>query len=195
MYIDIVRRATLFEILHHIDRDLAEEVKQRGCHHCGGPLNDAHYPRKPRGGPDGLPEKISTRLSLCCGREGCRRRTLPPSCLFLGRKVYWGAIVLVVVAARQRRPGSFSAAKLRSLFDVSWETIKRWLAFFDDVFPSSDDWRRCRGSVPSTVANDELPAGLIELFVHASGDDEPSGLIRCLEFLARGHETLMERRR
>jgi hypothetical protein len=195
MYIDSVQRATIFEILHHIDQDLAERVKQRGCPYCRGGLHDAHYHRKPRGGPKELPEEFSIRMSLCCGREGCRRRTLPPSCLFLDRKVYWGAIVLVVVALRQRRPGSASAARLRSLFDVSWETVKRWLAFFDEVFPRSESWLRCRGSVPSTVANDDLPAGLIELFVHASGGDEQTGLIRCLEFIARGHETLMERRR
>jgi hypothetical protein len=134
-------------------------------------------------------------MSLCCGREGCRRRTLPPSCLFLGRKVYWGAIVLVVVALRQRRPGSASAAKLRSLFDVSWETVRRWLSYFDEVFPSSDIWQCCRGSVPCTVGNDDLPAGLIELFVQAAGGDKQTGLVRCLEFLARGQETLMERRR
>lgn len=134
-------------------------------------------------------------MSLCCGWEGCRCRTLPPSCLFLGRKVYWGAIVLVVVALKQRRPGSFSAAKLRSLFDVSWETVKRWMAYFSEVFPSSDIWQRRRGSVSCTVGNDDLPAGLIELFIGASGGDEQTGLVRCLEFLAGGHETLMERRR
>ncbi|MBU1670363.1 MAG: hypothetical protein KJ993_04620 [Actinobacteria bacterium] len=178
-----------------MDKDLADRVRRRGCPRCGGPLHDAHYPRKPRGGPPGLPEQFSIRMSLCCGREGCRCRTLPPSCLFLSRKVYWGAIVLVVVALRQRRPGSVSAAKLKSLFDVSWQTVKRWMAYFSEVFPRSERWLRCRGSVPSAVGNHDLPAGLIEQFVQAAGGDKQTGLVRCLEFLAGGHETLMERRR
>ena len=42
--------------------------------------------RKPHGGPADLSETFSLRHSLCCGREGCRRRTLPPSVLFLGRR-------------------------------------------------------------------------------------------------------------
>ena len=44
------------------------------------------------------------RLSFCCGREGCRRRVLPPSVLFWGRRVYWAAVVLVVTAPCQGPP-------------------------------------------------------------------------------------------
>jgi len=141
--------------------------------------------RKPRGGPEGIAEDVCVRLSLCCGREGCRRRTLPPSCLFLGRKVYWGAIVLVVVALRQQRRQSFSAARLRSLFGVSWETVRRWMGFFAEVFPVSGLWRRVRGLVPVTVRDEELPAALLEAFVEAR-EDEGDGLVGCLELLARG---------
>jgi len=116
MYLDPVQRVTFFRVLHQIDVDLAAQCRERRCARCGGPLHRSEYQRKPRGGPPGLPDEVSRRLSLCCGREGCRARTLPPSCMFLGRKVYWGAVVLVAVALRQRRPGSASAAKLRSLF-------------------------------------------------------------------------------
>jgi hypothetical protein len=144
MYIDIVFGVTFFQILHRIDKDLAEQTLTGGCPHCQGALHHASYQRKPRGGPPELPEEMCRRLSLCCARQGCRKRVLPPSCLFLGRKVYWGAIVLVVVAAKQRRPGSVSAAKLKSLFDVSRETVTRWLDFFAEVFPKSQVWKRCR---------------------------------------------------
>ena len=169
MYLDIALRTTFFLALCRIDQDRAEQTRTRRCPHCGGALHYASYLRKPRGGPSGLPEEVCRRLSLCCDREGCRRRVLPPSCLFLGRKVYWGAIVLVVVAAKQRRPGSVTAAKLKSLFEVSRETVKRWLAFFAEVFPKSKVWKRCRGSVGADVSNDDLPAGLIELFIRGSG--------------------------
>lgn len=187
MYLDTVHQATFYRTLHRIDVDLAQICRESGCVHCDGPLRDGRYVRKPRGGPPGLPEEVSVRLSLCCGRDGCRRRTLPPSCLFLGRKVYWGAIVLVTVALRQRRPGSASAATLRKLFGVSWETVKRWMEDFAEVFPNSQQWKRCRGRVPVSVREDDLPAGLIELLVLQSGAEE-TGLVRCLELLAGGRE-------
>ena len=191
MYIDYIREATIFESLHHIDCDLAESVKRRGCPRCQGPLHHAFYYRKPRGGPDTLPEQFSVRMSLCCGTDGCRRRLLPPSCLFIGPKVYWSAIILVVVALRQRRPNSFSAAKLRALFDVSWETVRRWMSWFAETFPKTDLWRRRRGLVPPTVGNDELPAALIEHFERGGGD-LGAAVVGCLEFLATGRVSAME---
>jgi hypothetical protein len=184
MYFAFASRAILFEALFSIDTDLARACRDRRCPWCGGPLHDAHYERKPRGGPVDIPDHCSRRLSLCCGRDGCRHRVLPPSCLFLGRKVYWAAIVLVVVAARQRRPGSVSASTLRRSFGVSWETVKRWMSFFAEVFPRSEPWRRCRGLVPATVRNDELPAALLELYVEREEGDESAGLRSCLALLA-----------
>ena len=191
MYLDTVGQATLFQALHIIDTDLATRCQEQGCVFCGGPLHRSHYDRKPRGGPKGLPNEMSRRLSLCCGREGCRRRTLPPSCLFLGRKVYWGAIILVTVAARQRRPGSASAAKLKSLFGVSWKTVKRWMKFFAEVFPKSSVWKRLRGSVPASVRDQDLPAGLLELLIRQSGSEQ-AGLVRCLELMSGGQDTAVE---
>ena len=103
VYLAQLDSAALFFVLARIDWSLAAEVRAGGCPHCGGPLHAAHYLRKPRGGPP-LPDSLSTRRSLCCGH--CRRRSTPPSGLFLGRKVYWGAVVVVVAALRQRRTGS-----------------------------------------------------------------------------------------
>lgn len=185
MYLGTLAQVTFFGLLHRIDQDLAEGTRAGRCPFCCGPLHLAAYERKPRGGPEGIAEAVCLRLSLCCGRRGCRRRTLPPSCLFLGRKVYWGAVVLVVVALRQRRPESFSAGRLRALFGVSWETVRRWMGLFAAVFPSSEMWRRVRGLVPVAVRDDELPAALLEAFVEARGD-ERAGMIGCLELLARG---------
>lgn len=188
MYLDTVANATIFEILHRIDADLADQVQRLGCPRCAGPLHHAFYLRKPRGGPDGLPERYAVRMSLCCGREGCRHRTLPPSCLFLGRKVYWGAVILVIVTLRQQRLGGLSARKLRALLGVSWETVKRWMSWFARHLPRSDLWRRRRGMVPPTVRDDQLPEALLELFTERRGDHQ-QGLVACLEFLATGRIT------
>jgi len=185
MYLETVSRVTFYDRLHRIDQGLAAECWRCRCPYCGGRLDFAPYARKPRGGPEGIPEEVLVRLSLCCGEQGCRRRTLPPSCLFLGPKVYWAAIVLVVVALRQRRPGSFSAAKLRGLFGVSWETVLRWMEMFASEIPKSRSWRRLRGLVPGTVRDDDLPAGLLELLTSTRGDAE-EGLVAGLALLSAG---------
>jgi hypothetical protein len=183
MYLDRAQWAMFFPALFLIDIDLADRCRQGGCPWCGGPLHHSDYQRKPRGGLTGLDDEVCLRLSLCCGREGCRRRTLPPSCRFLGRKVYFAAVVLVVVTMRQRRPSSASAAKLRAAFGVSWETVSRWMTFFDEVFPATTTWKRLRGSVPAGVGNDDLPAGLLEVMVAQAGD-RCEGLTRCLRLLS-----------
>ena len=166
MYLDSLARAPLFFLLARIDLALAEEVRAAGCARCGGPLHDAHYLRKPRGGPP-LPDSLSVRRSLCCGH--CRRRSTPPSVLFLGRRVYWGAVVVVVAALRQRRPGSASAAVLRRTLGVSWKTVRRWMDWWAEAFPASRTWRAFRGRLDATVRVDDLPAALFDVVTSARG--------------------------
>ena len=88
MLAELLQRVSLFRLLHRIDQDLAEKSRLAGCPYCQGPLHRARYLRKPRGGPENIPEEYFFRLSLSCGREHRRRRVLPPSCMFMGRKVY-----------------------------------------------------------------------------------------------------------
>ena len=76
-----------------------ERAAAEPCRYCGGPLHRGDYPRKPRGGlSPSAAEAFGRRFSLCCGREGCRRRATPPSVRFLGRRVYVGAVVIVASA-------------------------------------------------------------------------------------------------
>lgn len=42
-----------FDLLYRLDQDLAEQARAQGCP-CGGRLDRANYPRKPRGGPADL---------------------------------------------------------------------------------------------------------------------------------------------
>jgi len=92
--------AKFWQILLQIDEELASTVQSRGCPHCGGQLHCADYPRKPRGIAGALlGEAYQRRRSFCCAREGCRRRTTPQSVRFLGRRVYLGALVVLVVRA------------------------------------------------------------------------------------------------
>ena len=181
-YLDLVDSVTLFRSLHHIDVELAERVRSRGCPlaGCGGPLHWATYARQPRGERIDIPEEFKTRLGLCCG--WCRRRTLPPSCLFFGRTIFWGCITLLVPGAAQGLENR-TLAELCQRFTVSRRTIKRWLGFFAVAFPASPHWLALRGRVAPVVSNDELPrALLVHFFGTASTARE--GLVGCLVFVS-----------
>lgn len=182
---EFVQQFTLYSLLHRIDQDLAEQLRLGRCPNCGGPLHRAHYGRKPRGGPYGIPDECCERMSLCCGRDGCRKRALPQSCLFLGCKVYWAGVVMVVVALRQQRTSGWSIRKLRETFGVSYQTIVRWEAFYREVFPRSRRWKELRGQVGAGVRDDELPVSLIEHFM-SSGDDAMQRFIALLSFVSIG---------
>jgi len=91
--------------------------------------------------------------------------------------------VLVVVAMRQRRPGSASAARLRAAFGVSWETVGRWMNYFEEVFPTSSCWKQLRGAVHGSVRDDDLPAGLLEVMAIDS-EDYQEEVLKCLKLLS-----------
>lgn len=185
MLAELVQKASLFRLLFLIDTDLAEQQQKKRCPYCGGRLDKAYYERKPRGGPEHLDHRCMIRRSLCCSRQGCRHRLLPPSCLFMGRRVYWGGVVLVVMALRQARPKGASTIKLMRMFGISRKTLFRWIAYFRDQFPVSAHWQRLRGRVSSFVRDSELPGGLLDLFIRHA-DSPQDGLIGCLCFLAKG---------
>ena len=180
---ELLQKASLFSLLHRIDMDIAGQLRQGGCLYCGGPLHQANYQRKPRGGPNYIPEDCLLQFSLCCGRQGCRRRSLPPSTRFMGRRVYWGCVILVTMTLRQNRPDGVSARELMRLFGFTRNTLIRWAAYFRDIFPSGAQWQRLRGTVSASVRNGELPGALVRFFLLTSESAE-KGLIACLRFLA-----------
>lgn len=168
MYPTAARSVTLSEGLRRIDEDLAAEAQSRGCPYCGGPLDRAPWLRKPRGVD--MPEATCWRLGLCC--RSCRRRVLPLSTLFWGRKVYWSPVMLVSVVMRQRRLEGWAASALRKTFGVSSETLERWMAMFLAEVPVSEAWRRLRGWVCAEVRDDALPDTLLAVFEKANGAGE-----------------------
>jgi hypothetical protein len=183
-YLDLVCRVTLFRALHAVDRELAEAERDKRCpvNGCGGPLHWATFERNPRGDEvEALPEEYCRRLGLCCG--WCRKRVLPPSTLFLGRRVYWGCAVMLVTAAAQGLE-SCTIAELCRRFEVSRRTVKRWVSFFEILFPASHQWQRLRGRVGVQVRDDDLPRGLLAWFFESALEAE-GGLVRCLTALAK----------
>src|SRR5438105_1196935 len=87
-------------------------------------VKNVRYPRKPRGIPDQLQEDHSRRSSFCCAEEGCRKRRTPASFRFLSRRVYVGAVVVLVAALRHGATAARVAA-LRALVGVSRRTLER----------------------------------------------------------------------
>ncbi len=128
MYHDLPRTARLWSFLWAVDQHLAEETRKQACS-CGGRLHAANYLRKPRGTAVQLPEQECLRLSFCCDREGCRKRVTPPSVRFLGRKVYLGAIVILISAMRQG-PSPRRVRELSTRFGADRRTIARWQVFW-----------------------------------------------------------------
>lgn len=152
---------------------------------CGGPLHCAHYQRKPRGGPPDLDEAFEIRFSLCCGREGCRRRILPPSVRFWQRRVYWAPVVLLVSALRQGQNPDITLERLKGLCGVWRSTVKRWQRYFLKLFPQTINYRRLSGHLMPPIGTDQLPRDLLSRFCQTFCDPVIA-LVKCLKTLALG---------
>jgi hypothetical protein len=161
------------------DEDLAERARAAGCPECGGRLHSARYPRKPRGATGALPDEHSWRLSFCCSTNGCRRRNTPPSIRFLGRRVYFGAVV-VLATAMQQGVTPTRARRLEELFGVSPRTLARWREWWRTTFAESAFWKVRRAFFSPTVDAAKSPIALLERF----GIHEEPRLIALLRFLA-----------
>jgi hypothetical protein len=179
MYHVLLRNASFWDFLLTVDQDLASTSRNRGCP-CGGQLHSAKYPRKPRGGCENLPASYSSRLSFCCDRDGCRKRTTPPSVRFLGRRVYLAAVVVLVAAMRQG-PSPRRVQELTKLFGADRRTIARWRDFWQEHFPQTPFWKVARGRF-ARLAIADLPRALFEAFIHHA--DSREDWQRLLEFLS-----------
>ena len=166
----------VWEHLLRIDQDLAEAARGRGCLFCGGRLDSARYPRKPRGCPIELDARYECRLGLCC--DAYRKRTTPPSVLFLGRRVYFGAAVVLSVMERALTSGRL--AELKRLLGVDRRTVRRWQRWWRESFPRTALWSRERGRLMPPVAESGLPASLLERFA----GDWPDRLIALLRWVS-----------
>jgi hypothetical protein len=170
--------ASFYEFLERIDMDLAEATRQEGCE-CAGVLHRASYPRKPRGGPRDLGSGYDRRLSFCCARDGCRRRQTPPSVRFLGRKVYLGAVVVLVSAMRHGATPA-RVARLQELVGASVRTLARWRRWWREEFAASRFWQAVAGRFGTPVDGAQLALSLLERFA----GDERERLVAALRFLA-----------
>lgn len=178
MLLALVRDPRFYATKLRFDRSLLAETRSKGCAKCGDVLHAADFTRKPRGGPGDPAEDADTRFSLCCANRECRTRHTPPSLRFLGRRVYLGAVVVLVSAMRH---GATPARmrKLREHLGVSRRTVERWRTWWREAFAESPFWRAAAGTIMSPVEPSLLPSSLLERF---AGNAE-ARLVALLRFL------------
>jgi hypothetical protein len=128
-----------------------------------------------------LPDEYSIRFSLCCGKEGCRKRVLPKSVLFDGRKVYWRVVILVTVLLREQRTYGFTMTRLSRELGVDLKTIRRWQAEYRQEFLTGR-YKRLRGYFATGFPVGEEVAKLFSIFL--TQNDSTGGVVRLLTFIA-----------
>lgn len=167
----------LRQLLEKVDAELAEQVHLGGCLLCAGKLHRSDYKRKPRGGPKKDEEVY--RDSFCCDKDGCRKRHTPPSVRFLGRKVYWGLVVVLVSAMRHGlKPERVQA--LRESLGIDRRTLERWRQWWLETFVQSSFWKTARARFMPLICEKMLPWSLAKAF----GVDRRDRLLALLKFLS-----------
>lgn len=155
----LLQDPSFFQLLLHIDIDLAAQTRAGGCR-CGGVLHRANYPRKPRACLNEVRAEYESRFSFCC--HDCRKRSTSVSVRFLGRRVYLG--LAVVLMSSRRAVSSSDVAQLCETLAVPVRTLSRWRHWWAQAFPQTPLWQaECARFMPPVTTSD-LPASLIERF-------------------------------
>lgn len=161
------------------DREIADEVRAAGCP-CGGQLHCGNFPRKPRGLPPGFDASVlSHRLDFCCDRDGCRQRRMPPSVIWLGRRVYVSVAVLLGAALRNGDTPE-RVRRVCELTGASARTLRRWVLWWREVFTTTATWRVLGPRVTMRAPECDLPLALLNV---SSTEDPVQTLTRVLTWL------------
>ncbi|HZA02865.1 MAG TPA: hypothetical protein VE665_11360 [Hyphomicrobiaceae bacterium] len=175
------------QLLLQFDEDLATEARRLGCPDCDGKLHSAVYRRKPRGTVRPLEPQFRVRFSFCCAKDGCRRRSTPASLRFLNRRIYLGAVVVLVSALRCGAT-PFRMKSLKALVGVSRQTVLRWQRWWREVFPHTDFWRAAQGALRAPVEIGALPLSLLDEFL-GGAQERLLDLLRFLQPLSGGRRS------
>jgi hypothetical protein len=173
MFDEIELGREFFEWLSAIDSAIVASVAAEACPLCGGPLHRGDFARKPRGGViASAAEAFTRRFSLCCGREGCRKRATPPSVRFLGRRVYVGAAVIV---ASVMALVATTARAIRAATGIPARTTRRWLRWWHGSFTTTRVFIQIAARLVPAVSRRTLPSSLLERL-----EGEPSARVATL---------------
>lgn len=104
----------------------------------------------------------------------------PPSVRFLGRKVYLGAVVVLIAAMRQG-PTPRRVREISKLIGADRTTIARWQVFWQEHFPQTTFWKVARARLVPVFEIVAYPLSIVEAFV---GNDDHHGWENLLRFLS-----------
>jgi hypothetical protein len=187
MYETVLGDAAFYRLLLRFDEDLAQAERTLGCRVCGKRLEVGDFRRKPRGVALDLGERFTRRFSFCCADRDCRKRRTPACLRFLGRKVYLGAVVVLISALRCGAT-PWRMRRLHELVGVSRHTVARWRRWWSEALPGMRCWVGLAGTLIPPLAIADLPASLLERFA-GSPDQRLLALLRWLSPLSYGsHE-------
>ena len=105
---------------------------------------------------------------------------MPASVRFLGRRVYWGAVVLLATALSaglNLRRGR----QLTEQLGVPALTLERWRQWWLNDFTRTAVWQELRGKLLPPLAVTDLPGGFLLRVVAL---DAPSAMAMILRWLA-----------
>ncbi len=83
--------------------------------------------------------------------------------MFLGRKVYPGAVVVLVSVLRQK-PTAMRLSRLKELVGVSARTVRRWRRWWLENFSQSRFWKGAQGHFRRPLVQHRLPLVLLDAF-------------------------------
>jgi hypothetical protein len=160
LYEKLIRNVCFHKLLVMFDHDLARAAREQGCL-CGGRLHSAHYARKPRGVPAEVREYYCERLSLCCARGTCRKRTTPPSLRFIGGRVYV-AVTMLLISVMVSGGTSEHLSQLSREYGVDRRTVGRWREWWRATFTQTRFWQAKQAAFAPPVDQSRLPASMFE---------------------------------
>ena len=100
---------------------------------------------------------------------------------FLARKVYLGAIVILISAVRQG-PSPRRVRELSARFGANESTIARWQTFWREHFPQTPFWKVARAGFITLGKIPSLPYSLVDAYLRRHPPCK--GWTRLLRFLA-----------
>lgn len=119
-------------------------------------LDTENYWRKTRG----MAGENELCFSLCCRKEGCRKRRSPKSLRFLGRKVYGAWVVILAVDF---------CYELGLTGSIARQTISRWKNFWKhQLAPASPFLMFAQGRLKPGAVLTDRPASLVAHFAFPS---------------------------